>query len=320
MMAPLQNATQLLCLMALFLITGAAACGQGVETADHRFVHGLMDRQLYGLAESYCLAQFEQTATAGGKAQWVLTLTDCWKHRSWQEEHSSRDSLLKLAAARITEFLASTVVPPGLELRLRLQQIHCLMLIPHQERIVRRAAHLHRVHQQPSTGDESSSKLLETTERLTTAMLRQLEEIKQDLDPGVVRALRSEAKLLLAQIHLLQGQATEKSSERAAFLRKSQDLAESLARSGPDLRIPILAQIVLIRILQAQEELDAALLRVQALRGQSSAVSHQLAAVQLSIELQLQQQRGNAALQLWIHSMIQRNSLHRSCICVPLRN
>jgi tetratricopeptide (TPR) repeat protein len=286
----------------------AVSCGsagaQIADVAQQKFVRQLMDRQLYGMAESYCLNRLEQANTPATQAQWVLLLTDCWHHRSWREESGSRQSLLNLTATRITEFLQSNVVPPVLELRLRLQQSRSLLLMVQQDAFIDDAGRLSRgapsVPAAAAMASRSKQQAvhLQTAQDVVDALLLQLEQIRRDLDAVAVRVIRNEARILLADIHLQQALQVQSAERRERHLQQAEEIAESLVKASTDIDVPQTARRILVSVLAARGQTESAGLRAEALRASAVGARQEMAALRTEVRLLLSEQQASQALSL----------------------
>ncbi|MBL8818829.1 MAG: hypothetical protein JNL58_22560 [Planctomyces sp.] len=286
---------------------------------EAEFVRQLLARSMFRSAEQFCEQNLARATTVDEKADWQGILSDCHAAHAWQAPSVNRTGLMDHTIEQITEFLKANIVHPERELRLRLQQIELLIQSVRMQDTVDQAgtwlthpdsgsvprtssttASLPNSSPSKSSPSESSRETSFRTPRLeqalllAEALLKQLEQIRRDLDATSVRQLRERTRLAIAEILTLQtlvhqSESPPTADTLTAIASKADEMTQQLARSTTDeeLRYRI---AVLAAELQLNRRDDKTLeLRLGVLNTPSPTISQQVAQASLRVRTALKQ-------------------------------
>lgn len=178
---------------------------------DRLFINQLVRRHFFDLARHHCSQQQIAATTSDGKAVWQLRLSEVYEEQAWFSASESRNGLLNHAAEQITDLLNSDRPSPEYEFLLRIQQVSLLSQAVRMELVVLEGGHLFGRSVRPTPQNDSqlsNDKLrivtLENSLELIEVLLRQLQQLRRDLDPQLVRRIRELARLEKAELLVLQ--------------------------------------------------------------------------------------------------------------------
>ena len=199
---------------------------------DRLFINQLLRRHFFDLARYHCVQQQAASTSTDSKANWQLRLSEIYEQQAWFSATPNRNGLLNHAAEQITDFLEADRPSPEAEFLLRIQQIRLLSNAVRMELVVAEGGHLFGLSVRKTANvvtDHSDHKsrisTLNQSLDLVDALLKQLDQLRRDLDPQMVRRIRETARLERAEIFVLryrlQQQATGASKEEFEVAAKA---------------------------------------------------------------------------------------------------
>lgn len=211
----------------------------GLADGEAEFVRQLRSRGLYEIAESYCLRNLSESHHPNLQAEWELLLTDCQSDHAWLLSGSDRMQLIKVALSRITSRLADHPPSPELNLQLRIRQLELLNNVGLMETTV-----LDYGGSTPASAAtvivgsgvavpqlqfaaDACTQGLQLAERLN----QQLTEIRRELDPAFVRALRVRTQFIQTEFRLSLARLRDAPPPDPIWTELQQQ-TEQLTRSG----------------------------------------------------------------------------------------
>lgn len=226
------------------------------DRLEQQYLDQLTSRQLFGMAEQHCSAQIALHTDKEDQARWTLRLCQTYRQHAWFANGANRDALLHQAIEQITTFLQRETIVPETELSMRLHQIRALAQTARIRLLLYNAGHLSETGM--VTAEPGNDRLREGNIRktggtrqegrvspdgmppeipevvrgieLATALLKQLETIRRELDATRVRDLRQDARLVIAELQSLQMQQANDVPDDQR--RQTENLLESVARSA----------------------------------------------------------------------------------------
>ena len=205
-----------LLLLSITGLSSAMAFDADGDRAERLFLRQLTERQLFDLAEQYCREQMNRTLETDLQALWQLRLCQTLQKHAWFAAAVDRDALLNQSLEQLTDFLDDNTSTPARQFELRLEQARILGQSVRMRIYVSEAGHLFGRGQQIvlAPGKDAKSvgldpSLITVANRaiaITEALLEQLDQLRQDLTPDLLRRLRDDGRLVLAELHSLKWQ------------------------------------------------------------------------------------------------------------------
>ncbi|MCA9083252.1 MAG: hypothetical protein KDA81_04310 [Planctomycetaceae bacterium] len=194
------------------------------DRAEQIFVRQLCRRQSYQLAEVYCRDALESAVADDDRAEWQLKLCRVMEEHAWFADPSERAGLLNQAAADVTDFLKTHVLSVEQQFRMRAQQAHTLCLSARMLLTIEEGGHLfgpaqvragqsgwpRRAELLNSSALQSVDEFVGETIFIASDLLQQLDQIRREMTPEVVRLRRTELRLILADAYVLQWRLQQK--------------------------------------------------------------------------------------------------------------
>ncbi|APZ96847.1 hypothetical protein [Fuerstiella marisgermanici] len=212
------------------------------DRAEHAFLRQLTERQLFSLAERHCRTLLASSVTPNRKAKWCLRLSDTTQKHAWFVDSASRTGLINRSVEDITEFLK--VSPPSAEanLQLRLQQVRAFAAEIRMQLVLAEAGHLFGLRDEPveqnspvvgqSLPGRNSRAAAERGIELAVALLEQFDTIRSNLDADARQKIRDDARLLLAELHVLNWRSNTNSDDHQQLFQTADSAVSAAARSS----------------------------------------------------------------------------------------
>lgn len=295
------------CLSAAGLLLSAGNA-QAQRDGEAEFVRQLLARNMFHSAEQFSEQNLLRATTVDEKADWQRTLSDCYAAHAWQEPSVNRTGLMDHTIEQITEFLQANIVHPERELRLRLQQIELLIQSVRMQDTVDQAGtwltHPDRTPPgssqpkpaQPGTaqGPDFRTSRLDQALVLAEGLLKQLEQIRRDLDAISVRQLRERTRIAIAEIHTLQTLSTHidpttTPDTQSGVVSKADELTQQLARSTADEELRFRIAVLAAELQLYRHDYKTLELRLGVLNNPSLTTTQQVTQISLQVRSALRQ-------------------------------
>lgn len=273
------------------------------------FVRQLLARSMFRTAEDYCERNQSQSTDINLKAEWEQLLSECHSAHAWIEPAVNRSGLMEHAIEHITEFLRSNVIHPERELRLRLRQIELLLQAVRMQDQVEQSGHLmiRPISASLSRNPDhvqSRNEFLSKARELADGLLKQLEQIRSDLDAISVRHLRERTRIASAEISLLQSMTIDRGSPEpgpsefssSAELNRADELVGQLSRSVSDEELKFLVAYLGAEVSLVRRDFREFELRQGVLEGLAVTSNQKTSAATLAAAGLLQQRQPTEAL------------------------
>ncbi|HIE97939.1 MAG TPA: hypothetical protein EYG03_21025 [Planctomycetes bacterium] len=298
-----------LALLSMSQLSGAGAVDADGDRADRLFLRQLTERQFFGLAEQHCVQQMMRAPDVDQQARWQLRLCQTHQQHAWFAAAVDRDDLLNRSLEQLTDFLKDNVPSPARQFELRLQQARILGQSIQMRIYLSEAGHLfgHRNGMEITVAplpaaprpDPSLISVANKGIAIAESLLEQLDQIRKDLEPEMVRKFRGEGRLALAELYSLKWQLQLASPDFAGdaddTLRQAKMLLNLTSRTvgtvGTKLRARWLAAELALKAGDTVEfDLRASALRPSSARDRPTAL--------LQVRALLHQQEATEALRL----------------------
>ncbi|MEO2017686.1 MAG: hypothetical protein ABGZ53_25305 [Fuerstiella sp.] len=205
-----------LALLSMSHVPAASAFDAESDRADRLFLRQLTERQFFDLAEQHCVQQMRRAGDVNQQARWQLRLCQTYQQHAWFAASVDRNELLNQSLEQLTDFLKDNIPSPARQLELRLLQARILGQRIQMRIYLSEAGHFFgrrhgagiTVATQLSTARPDSS-LISVANRaivIAESLLEQLDRIRQDLKPEMVRKFRADGRLVLAELYSLKWQ------------------------------------------------------------------------------------------------------------------
>lgn len=193
-------ATVLVCLWSTGDAFAQMSPHRRIDELEGQFLTELLGRQLFELAEEYCLDRLDLRHDAESRAYWTDQLCTAYRQHTWLESEPNRTALTQTAVKAITEFLSVHVVSPEAELTLRLSQVELLL------NLIQIDSYLIQVgHRGPRDHDQSPhlqalNTRIERATKLIDGLAGQLNRVGRQLARDPVSRLRERARRISAEL------------------------------------------------------------------------------------------------------------------------
>ena len=300
----------------LFAVPAAFACADLADGA-REFVQQLSDRGLFELAEQFCLRQFSSLKNPGERAEWELILSECQEQHAWHMDEDSRMGMIHQSAQRISEFLKSNTPAAEHDIRLRVRQLELIVAAGQMEAIIQ--APLSNMSPDASVNDtvrDSRNRLpnrsispgtqrildaIQQAETSSHALLKQIDEIRKEIDSDVVRMARERIRTALAEMAFAKAQLSPP-AERSDLIKQADALAEPLIKSVTDEQLRFRARTLTAETLLAQNDFAAFKLRYGNLASIARTADEKTSVTAIHIRALLEQNQPSEALQEYVNA------------------
>lgn len=277
-------------LRAVLLAALAAVCAasgrQEIVRADGEtlFVQSLVDRGMFDLAEQFCERQIARIQTADERADWELVLSDCYRQHAWNLVQANRNSLVQHAIERITDFLQNQTVSAPQELTLRMRQIE-LLTLPARMQFLADGGHpawrqatrsssgtadrQNEIANDPQPAEPEHETELKQAGEMAAGLLKQLDQLRRDLDPQDVRLIRDRTRFALAESQVGLSRMARTQAEADEQSRLADQSLQQLIRSANDDVLKFRARVLAAEIQLDRGDLKAVELRIDAVSAES---------------------------------------------------
>ncbi len=314
-------------ILALTLLTmPVAAVTAEIADGEREFVQQLLDRQMFDLAEQFCNRRLNGYINNDDRAEWELILSECQLQHAWEMDADSRNGMISQTAQRITEFLRKNTPTAEKDILLRVRQIELLAAAGVMEAIVQ--APLSSVRSADSPGSAAGSRAnprangvvsprptvspgpskrkippgttfaleaISQAQLLAEGLLKQIEQIRRDVDSDVVRTAREHIRMAQAQM-MVTGFRLAPSEETLPLISQADDLAEQLAKSAADERMRFQARLMMADIQLEKNDFSAFKLRFGNVSSSATSADQKTATVAIKIRSLLKQGQPSDAL------------------------
>ena len=300
----------------LFAATATSACADLADGA-REFVQQLSDRGLFELAEQFCLRQFSSLKNPGERAEWELILSECQEQHAWHMDEDSRMGMIHQSAQRISEFLKSNAPPAEHDIRLRVRQLELIVAAGQMVAIIQ--APLSNMSPDASVNDKvrdsshrlpnrsispGTQRILDAIQQADTsshALLRQIDEIRKEIDSDVVRMARERIRTAMAEMAFAKAQLSPP-AERSDLIKQADALAEPLIKSVTDDQLRFRARTLTAETKLAQNDFAAFKLRYGNLVSIAATADEQTSVTAIHIRALLEQNQPSEALQEYVNA------------------
>ncbi len=229
----------------LTIVLGAVSSPAGDAAGDRverAFLRQLTERLFFNLAEQHCREMLAEAVSVDEQGQWQLRLSRTTVQHAWFADASSRPELLNRSVEVVTDFLNNKTPSAELNLQLRLQQISALCERVRFNLVLAEAGHL--FGRRVSTAERKVTQPLQQKDsrghqatidhgiELSSALLKQLEKIREELNPDVVQQSREHARLLLSELHLLNWRINSDTPRHQQLLSTAETAISTAVRSS----------------------------------------------------------------------------------------
>ncbi|WDI44629.1 tetratricopeptide repeat protein [Bremerella sp. P1] len=245
----------------LLLTLTSATWAQSALDDDRKMIEGLLDRQLFGLAERYAAQQvMAEGISEAHRAEMAAELVRAYSQHAMNARPSERDRYWNSAAAVLPQF-QKQFPDPSASILIEVQTAHSQLA---QLRLLRQEGQVF--------GDDTK---LTQAQQLAAQVLQQYENLQEKVDallrqshsPGSQLPLTSDQLLALSRKVMLQsGEAAEEqglsypadSLDRTNAMIQAIQRVEPLTKLRPDTQVKWPAQLLAIRALRYLGRLDQA--------------------------------------------------------------
>jgi len=314
-------------ILALTLLTmPVAAVTADIADGEREFVQQLLDRRMFDLAEQFCNRRLAGYIDNDDRADWELILSECQLQHAWNMDVDSRNGMISQSAQRITEYLRKNTPTAEKDILLRVRQIELLAAAGVMEEIVQ--APLSSVRSADSPGSAAGSlanprangvvsprptvspgpskrkippgttfalEAISQAQLLAEGLLKQIEQIRRDVDSDVVRTAREHIRMAQAQM-MLTGFRLAPSEETLPLISQADDLAEQLAKSATDESLRFQARLIMADIQLEKNDFSGFKLRFGNVSSSATSADQKAATVAIKIRSLLKQGQPSDAL------------------------
>lgn len=300
--------------LTLPLMSSVATAQVEVADGEREFIQQLLDRAMFDLAEQFCRRQMVKPANVSQQAEWELILSECQQQHAWHVDDDSRNDMVSQSALRITEFLRSNTPFAEKEILLRVRQIELLTAAGQMEETIQAplsnsfvldaaaqeawaSARTMRLSASAKFAMEAVAQAQVTAE----ALMKQIDEIRRDVDGDVVRLARERIRAALAQIMFVRARLSP-ASESAGLLDQADAMAEQLQKSASDDSVRFRARLMLADIQLDRKDFAAFNLRFGNVTSSAGSPDETAAVTALKIRSLLKQGQPSEALQEFVQA------------------
>jgi len=294
----------------LLLAAQATSTAQTTDEAllpdgQQSFVAALHERLLFDLAEQHCRRQMEASASRNQQALWLLLITDGCEQKLPLLSAKQRPELVSKAATDITEFITERLPGPVTEVLLRVRQAELLATAASLECLPEL---LTLNPAQPPAAPllpagrrrEFALAACQQGSDLATALLKNLEQLRSELDSTLVRSCRLRLQFSIARfLHTRARLAT--AGEITALHTQLDEECRLLERSSGNAD-RFAARLLLADSLLDRRDFPACQLQLRRLQPDIRSPADRLAATTLQLRLLLLQGKPSEALQASVES------------------
>jgi tetratricopeptide (TPR) repeat protein len=195
--------TVLLCFCLAEDVPGQMIPPRRLDDIEGHFFEQLLDRELFELAEEYCLDRLESRQDKESLAFWTDRLSTAYLQHTWLESGPNRTALTQTGVRKITEFLSDELVSPEAETALRLAQVDLLL------NLIRIDSFLMRVGHRGPSEDRRYPQLKELNVRIAQAtalidgLSGQLNRFGRQIDRDQTSLLRDRARRISVELQAI---------------------------------------------------------------------------------------------------------------------
>ncbi len=188
-------------------LTGAAVAQistqRRIDEIEGQFLTELLDRQLFELAEEYCLDRLDQRQNAESLAYWTDRLCTAYRQHTWLESGPNRTALTQTAVKTITTFLSIHVASPEAELTLRLNQVELLLNLIQIDFYLTRVGHRGPRDKYQFPHLQALNTRIERATQLVESLDEQMNRVGRQLARDPVSRLRERARRITAELEVV---------------------------------------------------------------------------------------------------------------------
>jgi hypothetical protein len=262
------------------------------------FVSRLLEQQLFEVAAQYCERSAATTNDVESQSAWELLLSECRLQQVWTLAADSRTETIRLAIQRLSDFRTEHTPSPNQDLKLRLTQLELLGVAGLIEEFLHApvSAKQKVVLALKDSSLEFALKAVQQGQVEADVLLKQVDQVRKELNPAFVRQIRDRIRLLAAQMQLTQSRL-KSSPDDKELLRKAKTSVEQIAKSAIDDSAKIRARVLLAELSLEFESADSFILKLKALEDSASAPSDRVLVESLRVRSMLRQGKPSDALE-----------------------
>lgn len=305
--------------LAAILLLTVPAMSARADVADgaREFVQRLSDRGLFELAEQFCLRQFSSLNNPDERAEWELILSECQQQHAWHMDDDSRMGMIHQSAQRISEFLKSNTPAAEHDIRLRVRQLELIVAAGQMEAIVHSPLSRMSPDASPAGKDRDSKnrrpirsiplgtqRILESIQQAeisSHALMKQIDEIRKEIDSDVGRMARERIRLALTELAFAKVRLSSP-AERAELIEQTEAMAEPLVKSVTDDRLRFRVRMLMAETRLANNDFAAFKLRFGNLASIATTPDEKASVAAIRIRALLQQDQPSDALQEFVNA------------------
>ena len=264
---------------------------------ESEFVSRLLEQKLFEVAAQYCERSAATTNDVESKSSWELLLAECRLQQVWTLAADSRTETIRLAIQRLSDFRTEHTPSPNQDLKLRLTQLELLGVAGLIEEFLHApvSAKQKVVSARDDGSLEFALKAVQQGQVEADLLLKQVDQVRKELNPAFVRQIRDRIRLLAAQMQLTQSRLKSSPDDKEP-LRKAKSSVEQIARSAGD-STKFRARVLLAELSLESESADSFILKLKALEDSVSAPSDRVLVESLRVRSMLRQGKPSDALE-----------------------
>lgn len=300
--------------LTLCLTISASSVAADVAQGEREFLLQLLDRGLFDLAEQFCQRRLQGQANANERADWESILSECQQQHAWFMDDDSRNGLISQSAQRISEFLESNTPTAEKDILLRVRHLELLAAAGVMEQTVQAPLSSSFRPDRSKATDAIPSEFRRVTsstqfaleaahqgDTIGNALLKQIDEIRRDVDSDVVRTARERIRMALAEMTFTRARLGP-STESAMLITEADDLFDQLQKTVTQDTLRFRCRIILTEIQLERGDFSAFKLRFGNVSSSAGTSSERAQAAALKIRSLLFQGQPSEALQEYVQA------------------